>query len=352
MKKRPYLIHFIAILAEKRISVKIAIGTKDSGINDADALLPTALDGLYMFNKSTYRIKLQAFSDDKLIGSREYESDSFGSFNFKFPSSVNDKKITRLKVYEIGSNEGVEFMLGEFKPYEIHNPKKILISDFDKTIVDTRYSTPKELYYSLSRPVDHYPRIEKSYDMIQEFIKNSYQPFILSASPHFYENAISSWLKRNNIQDAPVFLKDYRNFVSFRSGVFSRKDFKEQGFYKLDQLVNILLMSTIPNELILMGDCFESDELIYLTLSAILLGRMDAWNIWDKLKHNKNFSLTGKQNSIFLSKLYKLNEKAKDAKPEIKIFIRYKEESQLASLKERSHPISTLNELKSLITYY
>src|SRR5690606_676055 len=120
-----------------------------------------------------------------------------------------------------------------------------------------------------------------------------------------------------------IFLKDYRNIFSFSQGILSPKDIKQQGFYKLNQLVNILSMTGIPDSLILMGDGFESDEFIYCVLATILLKKADPWKVWNQIKKEKAFNLTTRQNFQFLSKFYQLGESAlKKENLEMKIYIR------------------------------
>jgi hypothetical protein len=156
-----------------------------------------------------------------------------------------------------------------------------------------------------------------------------HHPFILSASPHFYEDSMRDWLYKNNIFSAGIFLKDYRHFFSFLEGELTTKDLKAQGLYKLNHLLDILLMTGIPDELVLMGDNFESDPAIYLTLARILREDVDPWVIWNSIKEQDIFQLKKKQNSQFLNKIYQLDNmltrkrKEKNSKKTaIKIYIR------------------------------
>jgi hypothetical protein len=66
-------------------------------------------------------------------------------------------------------------------------------------------------------------------------------------------------------------------------------------------------MTGIPDELILMGDNFESDPAIYLTLAKILREDIDPWVIWNNIKEQDIFQLKKKQNSQFLNKIYQLD---------------------------------------------
>ncbi|MBC76816.1 MAG: hypothetical protein CME64_12450 [Halobacteriovoraceae bacterium] len=242
--------------------------------------------------------------------------------------------------------------MGTYLPYRIESPKKIIISDFDKTLVDTRYSTAWELYQSLRRPIHHFPVVQNSLDLFFEYTENKFQPFILSASPHFYENAIRDWLYQNKIYAGSIFLKDYRNIFSLTQGILTTKDLKKQSFYKLNQLVNILVMTGIPQELTLMGDSFESDEFIYLVLASILVDRQDPWQVWNRVKTEKSFKLTTKQNFHFLSKFYRLGEMSRSGNiKELNIHIRCTQEN-LEDTKNRTHAFDFIQSQKPLVKYY
>ncbi|MCO4753375.1 MAG: hypothetical protein KC478_02780, partial [Bacteriovoracaceae bacterium] len=209
-----------------------------------------------------------------------------------------------------------------------------------------------ELYQSLRRPIHHFPVVQKSLDLFFNYTESQYQPFILSASPHFYENAIRDWLYQNKIYAGSIFLKDYRNIFSWTEGILTTKDLKQQSFYKLNQLVNILVMTGIPKELTLMGDSFESDEFIYLILSSVIVSRQDPWQVWNRVKADATFKLTTKQNFHFLSKFYKLGEMARASKLEdLNIHIRCTEKN-LKSSQQSSHPFDFIQKEKHLVNYY
>ena len=65
-------------------------------------------------------------------------------------------------------------------------------------------------------------------------------------------------------------------------------------------------MTGLPDELVLMGDGFESDPLIYMIFVSILKGHSDPWFIWNSLKEHKALKFNNNQNSKFLIKLYNL----------------------------------------------
>ena len=100
-------------------------------------------------------------------------------------------------------------------------------------------------------------------------------------------------------------------------------------------------MTGIPDELVLMGDNFESDPTIYLTLTKILREDIDPWVIWNDIKEQDIFQLKKKQNSQFLNKIYQLDNmltrKRKEThgkRPTIKIYIRkrFKDDKLIAPL--------------------
>ena len=138
---------------------------------------------------------------------------------------------------------------------------------------------------------------------------------------------------------AGIFLKDVRQVFSLWDGDLTPKDITNQGLYKLNQLLDIINMTDIPDELVLMGDNFESDPVIYLALSQMLQNQEDPWVIWKNLKEHKDFKLNKKQNSKFLSKIFQIKTlinnrkiKEKDFQIKIKIFIRTKTEGEVIKI--------------------
>ena len=85
-------------------------------------------------------------------------------------------------------------------------------------------------------------------------------------------------------------------------------------------------MTDIPDELVLMGDNFESDPVIYLSFSQMIQNKEEPWVIWKNLKDQKDFSIGKKQNSKFLSKIFQIktllnNKKQKSNEFQIKLKI-------------------------------
>jgi phosphatidate phosphatase APP1 len=359
--RRPKLVHFTGIESDEYIHIRASMTYSPHGkfefleeINyNLKEIVPTRpIQSLGLLSSDVFRLKVIGLTaEGQEITSRSFDSDPFGNFIFKM-HQPESKKVTKLKLFETKSHPGLELLLGSFIPTKIKKPKKIVITDFDKTLVDTRYSTMKELYLSLRNPVSYFPPVDSSIELLQKFIQEDYQPFVVSASPHFYENAIRDWLYQRQIFTSNIFLKDYRNIFSFFEGELSTKDLKSQGFYKLNQIVNILLMTGIPDDLILIGDGFESDTLIYLTLAAILIGRYDPWTLWNNVKKEESFRLTNQQHFRFLSKFYQLKNMS-DAHPRgnIQIYIRCKP-YMLEELEQRTFNLDFATNLKHLVKYY
>ncbi len=339
--KRAYLINFTAIQGTKQLAIKSSLAHKkvddsSSLTNDLKVLSSTTpIQSIALLKSSVFRVKIQAYNESRsIVLERVYETDKFGNLNVRIPLKELSP-ISYIKIYEVSVRPGIDIYLGHFIPIVLSTPQKIIISDFDKTLVDTRYHSVKEVYESLSKPLSYFPAIPKSLEIMKIHIHDNYTPFILSASPHFYERAIRDWLYQNEIYCSSIFLKDYRSAFSFAFGDLSVKDLKVHGFYKLKSLINIMLMTEIPDEIVLMGDHFETDPLIYLILKSFLEGDMEPRATWTAIKHTKPFKLTSKQNTYFLSQLYQLGTMLENKKPEVKIYIRSKidEESKVDSLR-------------------
>jgi hypothetical protein len=187
---------------------------------------------------------------------------------------------------------------------------------------------------------------------VKNYVNDGYRPFVLSASPHFYENAMRDWLYRNQIFTGNIFLKDYRRVFSLFEGDFGFKDLGTQGFYKLNHLVNILLMTGVPEKLVLVGDGFESDTIIYLTLTSVLMGRQDPWMVWNAIKKDEGFKLTSRQHFRFLGKFYQLKNLSETGPTcDVKIHIRCRKE-MLAKWRGKRFSHAFLNRLLPIVDFY
>ncbi|MBT5093610.1 MAG: hypothetical protein HOM21_05185 [Halobacteriovoraceae bacterium] len=201
--KRPHLVHFLSLITEDFISIKASITMKENtmaqGLGQAIVNeLPTPsfpIQGFRLLNAYQFKVKIVGLDKKHLeVFKKSYESDSFGNYNFKIPLTEATRKIEVLQLYEVGKQAGLDIHLGTYIPLRLASPIKLAISDFDKTLVDTRYSTTKDVFSSLTKPLEYFPTIPKSVDKLRSYIEKGFHPFILSASPHFYENAIRDWL--------------------------------------------------------------------------------------------------------------------------------------------------------------
>lgn len=355
--KRPHLVHIIAVKNESFINIRASIILK---YPKEDQLLPTddkrvsaPLEAISFLRSNHFKLQVVLLNESSQeIFAKSYESDPFGNFNIKIGIDKKTSSTKAINLFEVGTLLGVEFLVGTVIPIEVKSPLKIVISDFDKTLVDTKYATTKEVYRSLTKPISEFPTVFKSVQIIKGFMSEGFHPFILSASPHFYENAIRDWLYQNEIYTAGIFLKDYRKVLSFIEDELGSKDLKIQAPYKLNHLLNILLMSGIPDELVLIGDNYETDALIYLTLSSILIDEINPWSLWNLVRKKECFELNRKQNTNLLNKLYQLKSllsvhRSKGRDIQIKIYIRKK--SAIDSL---DIPIEFLRKKSEMIELY
>ena len=331
--RRPQLAHFLCIITDHNINVRASIETEENLFIQRrtswtqewffEGKIP--LKGLKFFSRK-FKIKLVGLdSKQQPFYSDIFESDSVGNFNFKIPLTEKTKEIKAIQLYEVGQTQKLEYYLGTFIPLFVRHPKRIVICDFDKTLLETKFSSVKELYTSLTTPLGKFPPLEDSVTLIKSFIEREFHLFIVSSSPHFYEDAIRDWLYTRGIHPAGIFLKDYRKIFSLFDLELTAKDIRNQGVYKLSQLMNILLMTGPPQDLVLVGDNFESDPLIYLTLAMILYGDHRPWDIWNQLKREEDFKLNKHQDADFLNKMYLIEglmARFKEDSLNLKIYIR------------------------------
>ncbi|MCT4640882.1 MAG: hypothetical protein N4A33_01205 [Bacteriovoracaceae bacterium] len=349
--KRPNLINFNAFKSKEQISLK-AFVSKSRYIGQ-DKTLRAPIKNIGLIRKNVFKLKISGLDKDhNIIFQKDYYTDSYGILEIKITTRPGYENIEYFQVYEVASNPGVGHILGTYFVTHLKEPKKLVISDFDKTLCDTKFSSLTEIYNSLRTPLDKFPIIHKSIELVNNAVKDGYTPFILSASPHFYEKAISNWLYKNKLYTSNIFLKDYRDFLSLSPSLLTFKDVKKQGFYKLSQIVKIISLTGIPDKLMLLGDGFEADSLIYLTLYSIIKDKEDPWLIWNKIKHNKVFQLTNKQHTLFLSKLYQISEEAK-RKPQIDFSIHIRcTKSILEATKNKRYDIDYIDKNLNLINFY
>lgn len=357
--RRPKLVHFTAVDSDDYISVRASLSLSSGAkfpllAQEISDIVPTRpIESLGLLSGQEFSLRILGFTQNGTeVYNKTFDSDSFGDFYFRIHQDQKREPITRLMAYETKLRPGLDLLIGSFIPLKVPTPKKIIITDFDKTLVDTRYHTMRELYRSLRSPLSDFPKIDNSITLVKDYIQQGFIPFIVSASPHFYENAIRDWLYQNQIFSSNIFLKDYRRVFSFFEGELGPKDLKIQGFYKLNHIVNILLMTGIPEELILVGDGFESDTIIYLTLSSMITRRQDPWVLWNMLKQEESFKLSNGQHFKFLSKFYQLNNLCEQTpKAKVKIHIRCRE-AMLKEWQTKKLNLDLFDQMKADVDFY
>jgi hypothetical protein len=356
--RRPQLLHFTAISTDQHLTIRASLSFSrqarhqfwQNPLPGLDPIRP--IESLGLLQSRRFRLRLVGMDKEGVeLLNREYDSDSFGDFNVRLPHPV-EGPVARLMVYETRTHAGLDLLIGSFIPLNVREQKKLIITDFDKTLVDTRYHSPREVYLSLKKPLGYFPPVQSSIDLVKGYVSEGFHPFVVSASPHFYENAMRDWLYRNQIFTSNIYLKDYRRVFALFEGELAPKDIKTQGFYKLNHLVNILLMTGIPDELVLVGDGFESDTIIYLTLASVIVGRQDPWVVWNSVKKDEGFKLTNRQHFRFLSKFYQLKNLTDTVgNCDLKIHIRCRPE-MVQRWKEKKFKYEFLNRLLPQVDFY
>lgn len=324
--RRPQFIQHLFIQTEQFLSVKCTITLRR--IEKENDLPHFPLEDMPLLRRQRFTLKLILRNENQdIISEHLFDTDSFGQAFFRIPLPPH-QRVHILQSYETSFSPGVDFLLGSHYPLEIKHPTKIVISDFDKTLVSTSYSSPLDIVTSLINPVDYFPPIEGGLELFKHYITQNYAPFVLSASPHFYESTIRDWLCSHGLITSGLFLKDYRQSFSISDGLLALKDLWVQGLYKLDQLLDLLIMTALPDEIVLLGDDHESDPMIYLTLAQILTTEAEPFRVWQKIIENKSFKLSQKQEARLLTKIYEISSFVYDRKkqglssPTLKIYIR------------------------------
>lgn len=360
--ERPHLLSVSLIGTNQKISVRALVDLTSikelhvpilDQIEDKHQNSPTPWENVRFFPKKSYTLKFECLdAEQTLIYSKEFTTHEYGVFQVELPAFVNQKRVHFLKIFETSIVNGIECFLGHYFPTYLPNDSKIIISDFDKTLVDTRYSTPKEMLESLRRPLSKFPTIPSSVQLLKSYIERGYLPFIVSASPHFYERAFRDWLYQNEIHTTNIFLKDYRKILSFFNQELTTKDIKHQGFYKLATIVDILIMCQLPQEIVLVGDGFESDMLIYIIIKLIIVDKIDPYKLWKDLAKKKEFTLNAKQKSQFLLKFYELSNLSRNKwNCQVSIFIRCNQ-LIIDSIKSRDLEDKKLNDQIKYVNFY
>lgn len=360
--ERPYLLSISLIGTPQKLSVRALVDLTSikeldvpllESLNTLNQNSPSPWDNVRLFPKKSFSLKFECLDDEqKLIYSKEFTTHEYGVFQVELPAIIHQKRVHFLKIFETSVVPGIDCFLGHFFPTYLLQDSKIIISDFDKTLVDTRYSTPKEMLESLRRPLSNFPTIPSSVQLLKSYIERGHLPFIVSASPHFYERSFRDWLYQNEIHTSNIFLKDYRKIFSFFNQELTTKDIKHQGFYKLATIVDILIMCQLPQEIVLVGDGFESDMLIYIVIRLLIVNKMDPYQLWKDLSLNKEFTLNAKQKSQFLLKVYELSNLSRQKWDcQVSIYIRCNQHI-IESIKTRDLENKKFNQQIKFVNFY
>ena len=304
LKKRPKIIAINSLVSQEYLSIRAIVGIEPLTHNKEIKVTP--LSRIRLLKKNKFNIHVKFDGQEFFL-----ETDQFGHFSHRLKVESFSKQ-KEFDLYAKAQGDSTAYFLGSFKPSELQKEKKIVISDFDKTLVETKYKTIPEVYQSLTSPVSDFPSLDKSVELLKSKIDSGYLPFILSSSPNFYGPTIKEWLDSNDIPSDNVFLKDYRQFLSIFPTDLFIKDISSHGVHKLSQLINIYLMTNIPSKIFLMGDNSESDPVIYCIFSKIAADDFYPDDLWQEIKSRKEFLFTNSQSLKFLNKLYQaknLNKK-------------------------------------------
>ncbi|MDH4468810.1 MAG: hypothetical protein QE271_12195 [Bacteriovoracaceae bacterium] len=326
--KRPVLIKWVCIARESSIHFLAEVDRELTQLNifrKSKKIRPftTPWDHLHFFSEKKYALMMIGLNSiGRIIYKRFFFSHSNGLFQGQIPRTSNlGEQIHSLRVYECGVKIGSYYYLGTFLPQILTHPYKIIISDFDKTLLETKYSTTKEMWKSVTSPMNKYPSLQKGLDLLQLFVIKGHQAFVVSASPYFYERPIRQWLYQHHIYTASIFLKDYRIILSPLNFLLGTKDISTHGFYKLSQIITILELTGVPDELVLMGDNFESDPLIYKLVYALLMRNLESHHALRFFEKIPAFKMNVTQKTFFLSKFQSILSRHQKPK-HIKILIR------------------------------
>lgn len=323
MIKRPELLSCIILKNPYYYSFRIIVGIIKNNKDKEKETTPWQNIG--RASRQRLKLKIIAFkSDTSSIFQQEYWTNELGILELKIPTYKINENINYFKIYETSHHPGLSLILGNYIPHAIPENFKIVISDFDKTLVETKYSNPQEVYRSLSSPLSDFPTIKEGLRLFKSYIEQNAIPFIVSAGPHFYERPIKDWLYQQGILNNEVFLKDYKSILGPFSGQLTLKDITYHGFYKLQSILKILSMTHIPRELALIGDGFEADPYIYLTIEKLLTKSTDPWHLWNEIKKLPQFTQTNRQKTSLLDLFFTIYEmKSKlSFTPIVKIHIR------------------------------
>jgi hypothetical protein len=116
--------------------------------------------------------------------------------------------------------------------------------------------------------------------------------------------------------------------------------------------MEIMMMCGHAQDLVLMGDGFESDLFIYTIFQRILSKKADPHHLWRMVLSRKEFNLTSNQQATFLLKVYELTARlASRPAINVKIHIRCKV-NMINEIYQKDLGDKELNKLKELVHFY
>jgi len=270
----------------------------------------------------TYQLMIRFFDGTQEIADSKLELTTNLYGEIKITTLLPNNKISSLKIYEVGSDPGISFYIGLYQINEITPKTKLIITDFDKTLIKTKYKTTSEIIRALTNRLTIFDRIESTYHKIKnEMQEKTTTLVLLSASPHFYAKPIKDWLKVNWLGEAAIILKDAREVLFHYKSNLSFKDLRLQGFYKLNALLDLVNLIGLPDEISLYGDAEESDPQIYSIFAEICKGN-NAYSLMNLINNERSFQLTLKQKVIIREKIEELIKRRAIQKTNICITIK------------------------------
>ncbi|MCY4524052.1 MAG: hypothetical protein OXB84_04865, partial [Halobacteriovoraceae bacterium] len=165
------MIHFIAIKTTETLVIKASVNIcwnfPDPG-KKKEFTPHFPIQGIRLLRAKNFILKISGQDrKEKEIYKKTFESDSYGNLFFKIPLNEHTQNIKTIKVYETASHPHLELFLGTYSPINIKSPKKIVICDFDKTLVETKWAGIKEVYHSLIKPLNNFPTLKESVKILK-----------------------------------------------------------------------------------------------------------------------------------------------------------------------------------------
>lgn len=312
MKKKPILFQEIFLQRNNLLFIQGLISIQDIDFSVDD--LKTPKDAFLSLAHKDFYVKIVTTDENQKQKDFFFQTSPYGDFSLKFPFFSLCKNIDIF----VQENNNYIF-LKTITPIHLSAPLNLIFCDFDQTLIETKFKKLKELYQALKSSLNSFSTIYSSVELFKSY--SNYYSFILSASPYFFHDLISNWLKNQDISPNKILLKDFRKMLSFKEEL-SFKDFKDQSYYKISKILHIILLYGYPQRLVLIGDSIESDLLIYSIVKKILSFDSDHKILFDEIF--STIKLTIKQKIDLSEKIIELSQWKESPKIKTEIFIRGK----------------------------